>query len=235
MSAAEAPPREQRRLAAIVSADVVGYARLMGRDESGTVTAMRTLRQAVVDPRVAAHGGRLVKSTGDGLLIEFPSVVEAARCALEVQAAMAEAARAVPEDQRIAFRIGINLGDVIVDGDDVLGDGVNIAARLQEIAAPGGVCVSNRVHEDVRARLSDSFHDGGPQVLKNIARPIHVWHWTPGHAALPVRERTREAVLALPEKPSIAVLPLTNMSDDAEYFADGITEDIITELARFHE
>src|SRR6185295_9824601 len=139
---------KQRRLAAIVSADVASYSRLMGRDESGTLAALKALRREVVDPRIARHNGRIVKTTGDGLLLEFASVVDAVRCVIEVQTAMAERTSDVPEDRRIVFRTGINIGDIIVDGDDIFGDGINIAARLQEIAAPGGMCVSNRVHED---------------------------------------------------------------------------------------
>ena len=173
---------EQRRLAAIVSADVAGYSRLMGRDESGTLAALKALRQEVVDPAIASHGGRIVKTTGDGLLLEFPSVVNAVRCAVEVQTAMADRTAEIAEDRRIAFRIGINIGDIIVEGDDIFGDGVNVAARLQEIAAPGGICVSSRVHEDVRDRLDTAFDDGGTQTLKNIARPVQVWRWQPGTA-----------------------------------------------------
>ena len=187
--------REQRRLAAIVSADVAGYSRLMGRDESGTLAALKALRREVVDPRIAKHNGRIVKTTGDGLLLEFASVVDAVRCVIEVQTAMAEKTADVPEDRRIAFRIGINVGDIIIDGDDIFGDGVNIAARLQEIALPGGVCISSRVHDDVRDRLDIAFEDGGAQTLKNIARPVQVWRWSPGVAApqscLPLMRRSR--------------------------------------------
>jgi adenylate cyclase len=227
---------EQRRLAAIVSADVAGYSRLMGRDEGGTLAAMKLLRQEVVDPAIANHGGRIVKTTGDGLLLEFPSVVNAVRCAVEVQTAMADRTAGITEDRRIAFRIGINIGDIIVEGDDIFGDGVNVAARLQEIAAPGGICISSRVHDDVRDRLGTAFDDGGTQTLKNIARPVQVWRWQPG-LTVPSEPAPAPTALALPDKPSIAVLPFQNMSGDAEqeYFADGISEDIITELTRFHE
>jgi TolB-like protein/class 3 adenylate cyclase/Tfp pilus assembly protein PilF len=226
---------EQRRLAAIVSADVAGYSRLMGRDESGTLAALKALRQEVVDPAITNHGGRIVKTTGDGLLLEFPSVVNAVRCAVEVQTALAERTAGIGEDRRIAFRIGINIGDIIVEGDDIFGDGVNVAARLQEIAAPGGICVSSRVHEDVRDRLDTAFDDGGTQTLKNIARPVQVWRWQPGTAE-PPKPAPAPTALLLPDKPSIAVLPFQNMSGDPEqeYFTDGITEDIITELSRFH-
>jgi adenylate cyclase len=227
--------KEQRRLAAVVSADVAGYSRLIGRDETGTLAALKAIRQEVADPAIAAHGGRIVKTTGDGLLLEFPSVVNAVRCAVEVQTAMADRTAAMAEDRRIAFRIGINIGDIIVEGDDIFGDGVNVAARLQEIAAPGGICISSRVHEDVRDHLDTTFDDGGLQTLKNIARPIQIWRWLPGTAVLPKPEPTPTA-LPLPDKPSIAVLPFLNMSGDPEqeYFTDGVTEDIITELSRFH-
>ena len=227
---------EQRRLAAIVSADVAGYSRLMGRDESGTLAALKALRQEVVDPAIASHGGRIVKTTGDGLLLEFPSVVNAVRCAVEVQTAMADRTAEIAEDRRIAFRVGINIGDIIVEGDDIFGDGVNVAARLQEIAAPGGICISSRVHEDVRDRLDTAFDDGGTQTLKNIARPVQVWRWQPG-TAVPPKPAPAPTALPLPDKPSIAVLPFQNMSGDPEqeYFADGIVEDIITELSRFRE
>ena len=204
---------EQRRLAAIVSADVAGYSRLMGRDESGTLAALKALRQEVVDPAIASHGGRIVKTTGDGLLLEFPSVVNAVRCAVEVQTAMADRTAGIAEDQRIAFRIGINIGDIIVEGDDIFGDGVNVAARLQEIAPPGGICISSRVHEDVRDRLDTAFDDGGTQTLKNIARPVQVWRWQPGTAA-PPKPAPATTALPLPDKPSIAELPFQNMRGD---------------------
>jgi adenylate cyclase len=249
---------EQRRLAAIVSADVAGYSRLMGRDESGTLAALKALRQEVIDPAIASHGGRIVKTTGDGLLLEFPSVVNAVRCAVEVQTAMADRAAGIAEDRRIAFRIGINIGDIIVEGDDIFGDGVNVAARLQEIAAPGGICVSSRVHEDVRDRLDTPFNDGGIQTLKNIARPVQVWRWQPGTAASP-KPTPAPTALPLPDKPSIAVLPFQNMCGDPQqehdldarprlsivvlpfdllggdqadsYLVDGITEDLTSDIS----
>lgn len=161
--------REQRRLAAIVAADVVGYSRLMGRDESGTLAALKALRREVVDPPIAAHGGRIVKATGDGLLLEFASVVDAVRCVVEVQTAMAA------RGGDIAFRIGVNLGDIIIDGDDIFGDGVNLAARLEALAEPGGICVSRVVRDQVRDRLDVTFEDLGEQQVKNIARPIRVF------------------------------------------------------------
>ncbi len=205
--------REQRRLAAIVSADIAGYSRLMGRDESGTLAALKGLRREIVDPAIAGHNGRIVKTTGDGLLLEFPSVVDAVRCMIQVQTETAAKVADMPEDRRITFRVGVNIGDIIIDGDDIFGDGVNVAARLQEIAAPGGMCVSSRVHDDVRDRLEAIFEDGGSQTLKNIARPVQVWHWASGSGS--ALEPVRPA-LAVPDRPSIAVLPFQNMSGDPE-------------------
>ena len=197
------------------------------------MAALKAVRQEVVDPAVASHGGRIVKSTGDGMLLEFPSVVNAVRCSVEVQTAIALRTAEIAEDRRIAFRIGINLGDIIVEGDDIFGDGVNVAARLQEIAAPGGICISSRVHEEVRDRLDATFDDTGAQTLKNIARLVEVWRWRPGTTVLQ-EPASAPTLLPLPDKPSIAVLPFQNMSNDAEqeYFADGITEDITTALSR---
>ncbi len=225
----------QRRLAAIVSVDVVGYSRLMGVDEIGTLETLRTHRTELIDALIAEHGGRIVKTMGDGLLLEFPSVVQATQCVIEFQQGMAERNQGIDEDRRITFRIGVNLGDIIIDGEDILGDGVNIAARLQEIAEPGGVAISGRVHDDVRDRLDAVFKDTGEQELKNIARPVQVWHWS--HAATSIaaaRETVGDVALPLPDKPSIAVLPFNNMSSDPEqeYFADGISEDIITDLSK---
>jgi TolB-like protein/class 3 adenylate cyclase/Tfp pilus assembly protein PilF len=170
---------EQRHLAAIVSADVIGYSRLMGRDESGTLAALKALRRELVDPAIAAHGGRIVKTTGDGLLMEFSSVVEAVRCVIAVQRQTAQRNDGVPEDRRIVFRVGVNLGDIIIDDGDIFGDGVNIAARLQAVSPPGGMAVSDRVYEDVRDRVDERFVDGGEQALKNIARKVRIHHWTP--------------------------------------------------------
>ena len=227
--------RTQRRLAAIVAADVVGYSRLMGMDEAGTLAALRQHRAELIDPAIAEFGGRIVKTMGDGLLLEFPSVVDAVQCALQVQNAMAARNENIAEDRRIVFRIGINLGDIIIDGDDIRGDGINIAARLEGLAEPGGICISRRVHEDVQDRLADEFADGGKQTLKNIARPVQVWRWSSSGTQQTIQEETEAQ--PLPDKPSIAVLPFDNMSGDGEqeYFADGITEDIITELSRFRE
>lgn len=187
--------REQRRLAAIVAADVVGYSRLMGRDEAGTLAALKGLRKNVVDPAIAAHNGRLVKTTGDGLLLEFASVVEALRCVIEVQTEIATRRADMASDQPITLRMGVNLGDVIVEGDDILGDGVNVAARLQELAPPGGVAVSGRVHDDVIDRLEAHFEDLGPQILKNIARPVPVWRWSPNVGSSAARHRRAAVVI----------------------------------------
>ena len=227
--------RIQRRLAAIVSADVVGYSRLIGMDETGTLAALRAHRAEMIDPKIAEHGGRIVKTMGDGLLLEFPSVVDATQCMVEIQTGMVERNQDIDEDQRIIFRVGINLGDIIIEGEDILGGGVNVAARLQEIAEPGGVSISRRVYEDVQERLDAIFDDSGEQSLKNIARPVQVWRWSPAEtsAAIAMETVTGE-VLPIPDKPSIAVLPFDNMSGDPEqeYFADGMVEDIITALSR---
>jgi adenylate cyclase len=227
--------RVERRLAAILAADVAGYSRLMGADEEGTLAALRTHRRELIDPKVAEHKGRIVKTTGDGILIEFPSVVEAVACALAVQRGMAERNAGTPEHQRIVFRVGINLGDVIVEEGDIHGDGVNLAARLEGIAEPGEVCVSAVVREQVHGRLDCAFDDLGEQVLKNITRPVRVYRVGSGLrvSSLHVGE-TPALPLALPDKPSIAVLPFQNMSADPEqeYFADGMVEEIITALSR---
>jgi len=227
--------RTQRRLAAIVAADVAGYSRLIGTDEEGTLAALRAHRRELIDPLIVEHGGRIVKTMGDGLLLEFPSIVDATRCAIEVQKGMAARNADVPSNRRVAFRIGVNLGDIVIDGEDILGDGVNIAARLQAIAEPGGIAISRRVHEDVQDRLDASFEDAGERSLKNIARPVQVWRWSSaGTSAGVAQEVVRDDALPLPDKPSIAVLPFINMSADPgqEYFADGIAEDIITALSR---
>ena len=224
-----------RRLAAILAADVAGYSRLIGSDEQGTLNRLRSIRTEVVDPKISEHHGRLVKTTGDGLLVEFGSVVDALRCAVEIQQSMAE--RNTGPADRIEFRIGINVGDIVVEDGDIFGDGVNVAARLEGLAEPGGICVSARVQEDAAGRLELTFEDIGEQKLKNIARPIWAYRvhisvaeTTPSHSAA----RAMPA-LALPDKPSIAVLPFTNMSNDPdqEFFADGIAEDIITALSRY--
>jgi TolB-like protein/class 3 adenylate cyclase/Tfp pilus assembly protein PilF len=229
--------RDHRRLAAIVSADVVGYSLLMGRDESATLAGLKAHRQELIDPKIAEYGGRIVKTTGDGLLVEFPSVVDAVRCAVEVQRGMAERNAGVPPEQRIDFRIGINVGDIIIENEDIFGDGVNVAARLQEVAEPGGICVSGRVHEDVHGKLDVTFEDIGEQQFKNIARRVRVHRILlgegPGGSEVATGTSTPPP-LALPDRPSIAVLPFRNMSGDPEqeYFADGMVEEIITALSR---
>ena len=226
---------QTRRLAAILAADVAGYSRLMGADEEGTLERLKALRRELLDPKIAEHHGRIVKTTGDGLLVEFASVVDAVRCAVEVQQAMAERNAGVAADSRIELRIGINLGDVIVEGDDIYGDGVNIAARLEALADPGGVFVSNTVHDHVRDRLPFVFEDLGEQQVKNIARPVRVYRVRDrGAAAESADASVSQPALPLPDKPSIAVLPFANMSGDPEqeYFADGMVEEIITALSR---
>ena len=224
---------QTRRLAAILAADVAGYSRLMGADEEGTLERLKALRRELLDPKIAEHHGRIVKTTGDGLLVEFASVVDAVRCAVEVQQAMPERNTGVAADSRIELRIGINLGDVIVEGDDLYGDGVNIAARIEALADAGGVFVSNTVHDQVRDRLPFVFEDLGEQQVKNIARPVRVYRVRDiGTANSP--SSPAPPALPLPDKPSIAVLPFANMSGDPEqeYFADGMVEEIITALSR---
>jgi adenylate cyclase len=224
-----------RRLAAILAADVVGYSRLMGEDEEGTLAALKTLRRELCDPKVKEHHGRIVKTTGDGLLVEFGSVVDAVRCAVEVQREMGVRNAEVLAERRIEFRMGINLGDVIKDRGDIFGDGVNVAARLEALAEPGGICVSRVVRDQVRDKLDFAFDDRGEQQVKNITRPVRVFDVRiAGEAVTMAPESATRAPLALPDKPSIAVLPFTNMSGDPEqeYFVDGIVEDIITGLSR---
>jgi TolB-like protein len=225
------PARVERRLAAILAADVAGYSRLIEADEEGTLGRLRVLRAEIIDPKIAGHRGRIVKTTGDGLLVEFSSVVDALRCAAEAQAAMAETNAALPTDRRIEFRIGINVGDIVVEDGDIFGDGVNIAARLEGLAEPGGICVSARVQEDATGKLDLSFEDMGEQSLKNIARPVRAYRVL---AAAGSAATQPSAGPALPDKPSIAVLPFANMSGDPEqeYFADGMVEEIITALSR---
>jgi TolB-like protein/class 3 adenylate cyclase/Tfp pilus assembly protein PilF len=229
--------REQRRLAAILALDVVGYSRLMGRDESGTLARLREHRSQRLEPTLARHGGRLVKLTGDGALAEFPSAVDALDAAIEFQQAMAGANREQPEETQIVFRAGLHLGDLIVEGDDLYGDGVNVAARLEAQAPAGGIVISGNVHDAVAGRLKATFDDLGALALKNIERPVQAFavKWQPQDWPAAPSAPVANAPLALPEKPSIAVLPFQNLSGDPEqeYFADGMVEDIITALSRF--
>jgi TolB-like protein/class 3 adenylate cyclase len=227
--------RVERRLAAILMADVAGYSRLVGEDEEGTLDRLRVLRRTVADPKIKEHRGRVVRTTGDGLLVEFVSVVDAVRCAVEVQREMALRNAEVPANQRIEFRIGINLGDIIKDGRDVYGDGVNVAARLEALSAPGGICVSRVVRDQVRDKLNFGFDDRGEQQVKNIARPVRVFDVNlAGETMALTLEPVARASPPLPDKPSIAVLPFENMSGDPEqeYFANGMVEEIITALSR---
>jgi adenylate cyclase len=226
--------RLQRRLAAILSADVVGYSRLMGIDEAGTLARLKALRREFVDTEIAAHLGRIVKLMGDGMLVEFGSAVDAVTCAIEIQRGMAERNTAEPQDKRIELRIGINVGDIIIEGDDIFGDGVNIAARLEGVADPGGICLSRGAHDQVKGKLDVVFEDGGEQQLKNIAEPVRVYRMRPVTAAASLTSRVTAPFRPLPDKPSIAVLPFQNMSGDAEqdYFCDGLVEDIITTLSK---
>jgi adenylate cyclase len=233
-----ATERVERRLAAILAADVAGYSRLMGEDEEGTLARLKALRRDLSDPKIKEHRGRIVKTTGDGLLIEFASVVDAVRCAVEVQREMAERNVAVPSDQRIEFRMGINVGDIIKDRRDIYGDGVNVAARLEALAEPGGICVSRVVRDQVRDKLAFSFEDMGEQQVKNIARPVRVHRILVTETAGDSQSAAVAAAsspLALPDKPSVAVLPFTNMSGDPEqeFVSDGIAEDVITALSRY--
>ncbi len=222
-----AEARVERRLAAILAADVAGYSRLMGVDEEGTLTALKTSRRELVDPKLAEHRGRIVKTTGDGALIEFASAVDAIRCAMEIQHGMAERNAVIPEDRRVEFRIGINVGDIIIDEGDIYGDGVNIAARLESLASPGAICLSENAYTQIKGKLPLDVSDMGPQQLKNIAQPVRVF-------SVQIQNAPIHQTLSLPDRPSIAVLPFQNMSGDPEqeYFADGMAEDIITGLSR---
>jgi TolB-like protein/class 3 adenylate cyclase len=237
-STALATGRVERRLAAILAADVAGYSRLMNADEEGTHSRLRAHLRQLVDPKIKEHGGRTVKNTGDGMLAEFPSVVDAVRCAVEIQHGMIDRNAEIPADKRISFRIGINLGDVIVEPEDIFGDGVNIAARLESLAEPGGLCISRVVRDQIRGKLPYSFEDMGEQRVKNIAHAVHVYRVRFGAEAkaLPAGAPDAEPKSPLPlsDKPSIAVMPFANMSGDPEqeYFADGMVEEIITALSR---
>ena len=227
-----------RRLAAILAADVAGYSRLMGADEEGTHERLRAHLRQLVEPKIGEHRGRIVKNTGDGLLAEFASVVDAVRCAAEVQRGMIDREPELPDDRRIKFRIGVNLGDVIAEGGDIFGDGVNVAARLEALAEPGGICISRTVRDHIRDKLAYQFEDTGEQNVKNIARPVRVYALRPETiAALPISIPPPAASILQPApapRLSIVVLPFANLSDDPEqqYFADGITEDLTTDLSR---
>ena len=227
-----------RRLAAIVAADVAGYSRLVEADEEGTLAALTALRRDLAHPKIEEHHGRIVRTTGDGLLVEFASVVDAVRCAAEVQREMARRNAPLPMERRIEFRIGINLGDIINDGDDIFGDGVNIAARLEALAEPGGICVTRVVRDQVRDKLPIAFEDRGEQRVKNIARPVRIYRVLLDAEARNVASSSPEPTISpqppFPDRPSIAVLPFQNMSGDPEqeYFADGMVEEIITALSR---
>ena len=229
--------RVERRLAAVLAADVAGYSRLMGVDEEGTLARLKEIRKTIVDPMIAAHRGRIVKTTGDGVLVDFVSAVDAARCSVEIQRGMAAQNADVPPDIRIEYRIGIHIGDIIIDENDIFGDGVNIAARLEGVAEPGGVCISDDAQRQIRGKVDMTFDDIGPKNLKNIVEPVRAWRLRRsggGTNALIKSPSESASPLALPDKPSIAVLAFQNMSGDPdqEYFADGIVEDIITALAR---
>jgi TolB-like protein/class 3 adenylate cyclase/tetratricopeptide (TPR) repeat protein len=222
-----AEARVERRLAAILATDVAGYSRLMGVDEEGTLAALKIYRRELIDPKIAEHRGRIVKTTGDGALVEFASAVDAVRCAMEIQRIMAERNSALPEDRRVEFRIGINVGDIIIDEGDIYGDGVNIAARVEALARPGGICLSDNAYQQMKGKLTLDVSDMGEQRLKNIAQLVRVYSVRLGGVSvLPAP--------SLPDKPSIAVLPFENMSGDPEqeYFVDGMAEDIITALSR---
>ena len=233
--------RPTRKLAAVLAADVAGYSRLMGADEEGTYARLKGHLRELIEPKIGEHRGRIVKTTGDGLLAEFASIVDAVGCAFEVQRGMAERNAGASAGERIDFRLGVNVGEVIVEGGDIYGDGVNVAARLEGLAEPGGVCVSANVYEQIRDKLDVAFQDIGEQTAKNIARPVRAYRArldlgtaVPSDAEAPVSAMRERAALAKPDKPSLAVLPFANMSGDPEqeYFADGITEDIITALSR---
>jgi adenylate cyclase len=234
-----ATERVERRLAAILAADVAGYSRLMSADEEGTHARVRAHLRQVVDQKIREHGGRTVKNTGDGLLAEFPSAVNAVRCAVEIQHGMIDRNADVPQDRRTSFRIGINLGDVIVEPEDIFGDDVNIAARLEALAEPGGICISRTVHDHIGERLPYSFEDMGEQSVKNISRPVHAYSMSAAalaslRPALSPGEASKPAMTSNAPRLSIVVLPFANLSNDPEqeYFADGTTDDLTTDLSR---
>jgi adenylate cyclase len=228
----------ERRLAAVLAADIAGYSRLMGRDEEGTLVRLKAVRSELIDPAINAYRGRIVKTTGDGMLVEFASAVDAARSAIDVQRGMTAKNNGVAQDQRVEFRVGIHVGDIIVDDNDIFGDGVNIAARLESIADPGGICISDDAYRQVRGKVDIIFEDMGMRTLKNIAEPIRAWRIRPyGEASFARQSMLPQQARSLSGKPSIAVLPFQNMSGDAEqeYFADGIAEDVLTTLSKIQE
>jgi adenylate cyclase len=223
----------ERRLAAIMATDVVGYSRLIRADEEGTLAALKALRADIIDPKIAERHGRIVKLMGDGMLVEFASVVDAVHAAVQTQQAVSGYNAEVPKDKRIELRIGINLGDVVIDGDDIQGDGINVASRLEGLAEPEGICISGAVYDQVRDRTTFTFEDMGEQQVKNIDRPVRVWRWLTNRDVNVSNTATPEKPPALPDKPSIAVLAFDNMSGDIdqEYFSDGIAEDLTTALS----
>jgi TolB-like protein/cytochrome c-type biogenesis protein CcmH/NrfG len=227
----------QRRLAAILAADVAGYSRMMAEDETGTIVRLQAIRSELIEPKIGEHRGRLVKTTGDGMLIEFRSVADAVNCAVEIQRSIAERNARVRSDHALAFRIGINVGEIIVEEDDIFGDGVNIAARLESVCQPGCVYVSGRVHEEIAGKIDLAFDNLGEKTLKNLPRPVRIFRVRTSEAGgKPGQLSGIDLPLSLPDKPSIAVMPFANMSDEAtqEYFADGVCEDIIAALSRIH-
>jgi adenylate cyclase len=228
----------ERRLAAILVADVAGSCRLIGIDEEGALAQLKALRKTLFDPKISDHRGRIVKNTGDGALVDFGSVVDAVRCAVEIQRGMAELNIDVPQIERIEFRIGIHVGDIVIDENDIFGDGVNIAVRLEQIAEPGGISISDDVHRQVRGKVEGTFEDMGSQSLKNIAEPMHVWRIPKSSVSalkIPEYPSSGRTALPLPDGPSIAILPFQNMSGDPDqdYFADGMVDEITTALSRF--
>jgi len=229
--------RVNRRLAAIVATDIVGYSKHMGNDEVGTLQRVKTLRSELLEPNILANGGRVVKTTGDGLLIEFASAIDAVAHAIEIQRALAAQNATLADDDRLLVRVGINLGDIMIDDQDIFGDGVNIAARLEAMAEPGGICISSRIHDLVSGRFDAEFVSLGRQKLKNIADPIVVYNVALEGNPAPSGDQTGSADLALPDKPSIAVLPFDNLSSDPDqdYFSDGMSDDIITDLSKIPE